>query len=193
MTSDDSASTDIVVNGADRKLEITWADGERNEFHFVWLRHNARCSHGMPNDTSVKIDLIPDDPTSLVIDACRIESGLLVIDWQDDGLQTTHEFETLRRSAYDQNVRMQRKHQPKLWDRDNADQIPAFENDQLQSEDIQLEFLLAVRDYGVAMLRGVPTTPGSVAEVAARFGPMHVNNYGGIFDVKSVTVSVSIS
>jgi gamma-butyrobetaine dioxygenase len=139
----------------------------------------------MPNDTSVKIDLLPDDPATLVIDDFTIEGDVLGIDWHDHGLQTLHSLETLRQSAYDEASRRRRKHQPLHWDRDSAGSIPRFDYHDTQTDSGRLELLLAVRDYGIAKLSGVPTEVGSVAAVAAGFGPMHVNNYGGIFDVRS--------
>ena len=175
----------ITLRPEQRKLEFDWGDGESSTFHYVWLRHSARCSQGMPNDTSVKIDLLPDDPATLSIDNYAIDGDELVIDWSDESLQTRHDLETLRRSAYDRSARERRKHRPRLWSRDSADQIPVFAFDELQQEHGQLELLLAVRDYGLARLQGVPVDPGSLARVSPVFGPMHVNNYGGIFDVKS--------
>ena len=168
-----------------RQLAITWADGELNRYHYVWLRHSGRCSNGMPNDTRVKIDLLPEDPATLAIDDCALDGDSLVIDWRDDGLQTRHGLATLRRAAYDDAARQRRKHCPKLWDRDSARHIPQFEFNELSSHNRLLQLLIAVRDYGVAKLRNLPTDPGSIAEIATAFGPLHVNNYGRIFDVKS--------
>ena len=168
-----------------RKLDITWQDGTRSSFHYVWLRHSARCSHGMPNDTSIKIDLLPDDPKTLAINSCYVEADELVIDWHDENLQTRHGLESLRASAYDDKSRSRRKHQPTLWDRDTAASVPRFDYTETQTERGRLDMLLAVRDCGLARLSGVPTEPGTIAQVAATFGPMHVNNYGGIFDVRS--------
>ncbi len=175
----------VVLHASQRKLDITWPDGETSSFHYVWLRHSARCTHGMPNDTSVKIDLLPDDPATLAIDRCAIEGGQLHIDWSDNALQTRHDLDTLRQSAYDDAARESRKHRPILWDRASAAGIPVFAFTDLRSEHGRLDLLLAVRDYGIARLRGVPVEPGSLVQVSTGFGPMHVNNYGGIFDVKS--------
>lgn len=168
-----------------RKLEISWPDGVCHDYHYVWLRHSGRCSDGMPNDTSVKIDLLPDEPESLVATNCGIEHGMLFIDWQDDGLRTRHRLAILRQSAYDEDSRRRRKSQPILWDRDSTAHIPRFDYAALQGDHGLLEVMLALRDYGVVKINAVPTSPGSVAGVAAGFGPLHVNNYGDVFDVKS--------
>ena len=57
----------VTLDAVNRKLHLHWPENQSTEFHYVWLRHHARCPEGLPNDTSVKIDLVPDDPTSLVI------------------------------------------------------------------------------------------------------------------------------
>ena len=175
----------VSLEEGSRKLIIEWSDGERSAFHYVWLRHSARCPEGMPNDTSVKIDLLPDAPESLAIADIEVKDDVLLIDWQNDGLQTRHGLANLRQSTYDAAARKRRKHQPVLWDRESASDIPGFDFQQATTESGRLELMLAVRDYGVAKLRGIPTKMGSVAKVAAWFGPLHVNNYGGIFDVQS--------
>ena len=120
MTPTSLTMPEVALNASERKLNVTWGDGAVHSFHYVWLRHSARCSNGIPNDTSVKIDLLPDDPESLAIADCAIEGELLVIHWRDGALQTRHNLETLRQSAYDDDARKRRKHQPVLWNRDSA-------------------------------------------------------------------------
>ncbi|MEM7564590.1 MAG: TauD/TfdA family dioxygenase [Pseudomonadota bacterium] len=176
---------EIVCDASERCLRLHWGDGHSSAFHFVWLRHQARCSHGMPNDVQVKIDLLPETIERLAVKSLQIEDDLLVIDWQDQPLTTHHHLETLRRSAYDDESRRQRKQHPVLWNRDTAADIPVFEYPDLKQEAVQLELLLAVRDYGIAKIKSVPTVVDTVADVSAIFGPMHFNNYGGIFSVQS--------
>lgn len=180
-----NAPITIEIDAAKRKLVVAWSDGERNGYHFVWLRHSARCGDGMPNDTRVKIDLLPENPAELAIADARIEHDSLVIDWRNDGRRSRHRLDVLRRSAYDDDARAARKHRPTLWDRDAAGAIPAFPVEALGSDRGRLDLLLAVRDFGLARIHGVPTEAGSIAGIASIFGPIHVNNYGRIFDVRS--------
>lgn len=185
MNRSTTSAINAIVHPEDRIIQITWEDGCSNRYHYVWLRHHARCSDGMPNDTQVKIDLLPDDPASLVVRQCAIDGKYLVIDWRDGELQTRHQLAALRHSAYDAEVRRQRKHRPQLWARDEAATIPVFEFDALEDDATLLQLMLTLRDYGVARLRKVPTEAGSLRLVAERFGPIHVNNYGDLFDVRS--------
>ena len=62
----------------------------------------------MPNDTQVKIDLLPDDPESLVVESFEIKNDTLEIRWADGQIETTHNLPTLLGSAYDSATRRQR-------------------------------------------------------------------------------------
>ena len=169
-----------------RKIEIEWDDGLSTGFHYVWLLHNARCCYGMSNDTSVKIDLLPDDPQLLVISKLETKGDLLIIHW-DDELVTEHHLPTLHSMAYDVNSRRKHKHQPLLWDAQSAIDIPSFKFEELGNEETRLRLLLAVNDYGIARVRQVPVIEGSITSIADHFGPIHVNNYGRVFDVRTQT------
>ena len=135
----------------------------------------------MENDTRVKIDLLPADPAALAVADCHIEADELIVTWCDDALETRHGIEDLRHCAYDSEARRARKHQPTLWDRDGARAVPVFDATALDSPGGRLELLLAVRDFGLARVTAV----AEIREIAACFGPIHVNNYGEIFDVRS--------
>ena len=168
-----------------RKLEISWPGSDSSAYHYVWLRHDARCAEPGADDTTVKLDLLPEQPETLAIDAVEIDGDVLRITWQDSAMPTEHSLARLQASAYDAGARRRRKHQPLLWSGKTAESIPCFSHAQLQSGTGRLDLLLAVRDYGVARLHDVPAVPGSIASVAEIFGPVHVNNYGRVFDVKS--------
>ena len=186
-----SNTINITFNNGDRKLNIVWPDGEHNDFHYVWLRHNARCPDGKLNDTDVKIDLLPDDPKTLSIKDINSVDQVLTINWQDDHLQTTHNLSVLRAMAYEKSTRRNRKHIPILWDASKAQNIPSFQFDSLNDETNLLELFLAIRDYGLVKLTNVPTKPGTVKSLAKHFGTVVVNNYGEVFDVKT-TVNVEL-
>ena len=178
----------IEVDNHDRIVSLYWPGEKASRYHFVWLRHHARCADGMPNDTSIKIDLLPDDPATLHIVSAQQVGDRIRIQWADGGLCTDHGLESLRTSAYDDWSRRRTAPRPRLWDRDSANEIPVFDRGALDDSRM-LELLLTVRDFGVALLRGVSLSPGSVAEVAETFGPVHVNNYGRVFDVRTDTKS----
>jgi len=175
----------VEINSSNRKVRICWPNDTSAEFHYVWLRHNARCPGGMSNDTNVKLDLLPDDPASLIIEKARISEDCLHITWGDNQLQTTHSLETLLTSRYDQAFRKQQKPTPILWGADNASSIPHYSFDDLTHPERVFNIALTVRDFGIVRIKDVPAESGTVAAVAQRFGVVHHNNYGSVFDVRS--------
>ena len=187
MTVEASIKCQITIDAAHRKIAIDWEDGFSSNFHYVWLRHSARCTFGMSNDTAVKIDLLPDNPQSLILNKAWIEDELLKIEWEDIDNCTEHALTTLYHSAYDANSRRQRKHQPVLWDAHNSADLPVFDYGELNCDTSVLDLLIAVNDYGLARVRNVPIVENSIVNLAEFFGPVHVNNYGRVFDVRTQT------
>ena len=116
----------VTLDAVNRKLRLNWPENQSTEFHYVWLRHHARCPDGLPNDTSIKIDLVPDDPTSLVISDYNITDKSLEISWGDNDLKTTHPLGALVSVRYDQSSRKRRKSTPILWPLDTESSIPCY-------------------------------------------------------------------
>ena len=175
----------VTLDAVNRKLRLNWPENQSTEFHYVWLRHHARCPDGLPNDTSIKIDLVPDDPTSLVISDYTITDKSLEITWSDNDLRTTHPLGALVSVRYDQSSRKRRKSTPILWPLDTESSIPCYPCSDLDDPASLLQIGLSIRDFGIARINNVPVVPGTVAEVAQRFGVVHRNNYGEVFDVKT--------
>jgi len=175
----------VTLDAVNRKLRLHWSGDQSTEFHYIWLRHHARCPDGLPNDTSIKIDLVPDDPASLVIDDCKIIDEHLEIRWGDGDLKTTHPLTALISFRYDSIGRKRRKPAPVLWSSDTAVPIPCYPYSDLQNQASLLQISLAIRDFGIVRIKKVPVIPGTVAKVAEHFGVVHRNNYGDVFDVKS--------
>ncbi|GIS87983.1 MAG: hypothetical protein CM1200mP18_06930 [Gammaproteobacteria bacterium] len=155
-----STSINASINAEQRKLTVRWPSDIVHTFHYVWLRHNARCPDGMPNDTQVKIDLLPDDPESLVVESFEIKNDTLEIHWADNQIETTHNLPTLLNSAYDTATRRQRKPTPVLWHAGNTGEIPVYLFSDLDNLETILQIPLSVRDFGIARLKGVPLDLG---------------------------------
>ena len=155
----------VTLDAVNRKLRLNWPENQSTEFHYVWLRHHARCPDGLPNDTSIKIDLVPDDPTSLVISDYTITNEFLKITWSDNALRTTHPLSALVSVRYDQSSRKRRKSTPILWPLDTESSIPCYPCSDLDDPASLLQIGLSIRDFGIARINNVPVVPGTVAEV----------------------------
>ena len=82
----------------------------------------------------------------------------------------------------------------KLWDATIGADLPtARYPDLLNNRDIRRDYLIGFRDYGVGVLTDVPTTPGTVLEVAKQFGEVRSTSWGTVFDVKTMANANSVA
>ncbi|SFQ52126.1 gamma-butyrobetaine dioxygenase [Pseudomonas sp. NFPP07] len=171
---------------ADR-VQVQWADGRSSPFHHQWLRDNCPCAHCVYSVTREQVLEIVDVAEGLAPAASRIDAqGCLSIDWQDGHL-SRFDPGWLRAHAYDDESRAERRARrphSQLWD--SRLQLPVFEYQALMEDSrALLQWLLAVRDIGLTQVRGVPTEPGSLAQVAKRIAFIRESNFGVLFNVQS--------
>jgi gamma-butyrobetaine dioxygenase len=70
------------------------------------------------------------------------------------------------------------------WGAELSDRVLAFEHRAIMSDDRALHaWLVALRDVGLALLRGVPPAAGEVERVARRISLPRDTNFGLVFDV----------
>ena len=175
----------LSLEQGDDALRINWGDGHASAYHYVWLRDNAPENRHPSGQKILDTVAIPLD-----LNAKRVEfNGNLEIEWANDGHITTFEPAWLRANAYEVGeVRARR--QPKiLWDRTTFSKAPKkFELAKIKSEPNGLRGMLAqVRDFGFALITGVPVESESLFQIIKLFGFVRDTNYGPLFDVKVVT------
>ncbi|WP_445571211.1 gamma-butyrobetaine dioxygenase [Pseudomonas sp. E102] len=171
---------------ADR-VHVTWADGRISPFHHQWLRDNCPCQACVYSVTREQVLEIVDVPEDLAPDEIRVDGeGRLRVAWRD-GHQSQFDPGWLRAHAYDEVSRAERldgRPQRQLWQCDL--QLPVFEYQALMEDaDALLQWLLAVRDIGLTQVRGVPTEPGSLKQIAQRISFVRESNFGVLFNVQS--------
>ncbi|CAH0147026.1 gamma-butyrobetaine dioxygenase [Pseudomonas mediterranea] len=171
---------------ADR-IQVTWADGRLSPFHHQWLRDNCPCPQCVYTVTREQVLEIVDVPEDLAPGAIRLDAeGCLCVDWQD-GHRSRFDPGWLRAHAYDDESRAERlagKAKRQLWKHDL--QLPVFDYLTLMEDaDALLQWLLAVRDIGLTQVRGVPTEPGSLKQLAQRISFIRESNFGVLFNVQS--------
>jgi gamma-butyrobetaine dioxygenase len=171
---------------ADR-IEVYWADGRISPYHHVWLRDNCPCPQCVYTVTREQVLEIVDVPEGLAPAAIRIDNtGCLCIDWQD-GHASRFDPGWLRAHAYDDESRVERqagKPKSRLWT--SSLELPVFEFAALKEDPkTLLHWLLALRDTGLTQVRGVPTEPGSLTEVAKLISFIRQTNFGVLFNVQS--------
>jgi gamma-butyrobetaine dioxygenase len=172
---------------ADRRLALTWGDGEVSRFHFVWLRQQFfHPAIGRLDQTERDSLRLPDEPGDLVVAECGIEGDCLVVSWANDGAVTRHDLVWLRRNAYDREQRLARKAKQQTWTGDETTGAEWLEWEQvIQDEAALYGLFLRLRDKGVARLRGAPTRKEEVRRLADRFGALRNTDFGLIGEIVS--------
>ncbi len=168
----------------ERTLTVAWDDGSSDEFHYLWLRDNcacAECRH--PVAWERLLDNVMLDPEVVPRDA-RFDDGL-EITWAD-GHHTSLSAGWLRANRYGRAGRDERREQPVLWTASIAEAPPTIHLGEIDAGDAGLRrWLELIRDYGFAIVRGVPTRVGAVVELANRIAFIQETHFGREFQVVS--------
>ena len=173
-----------------RVVSIKWSDGRVSSFHHVWLRDN--CPQKRHPQTNHRVDETSAIPLDIQPTSANLVDGALCVRW-NDGHESTFSAEWLAKYDYSNGVRRQ-KPRPKLWDGTFAPKVPRMTYDQLYSDTrARIEWLRAFRDYGVAILTGMPNVEGTVAIVGDELGRVRDTSWGRVFDVKSIAKANSVA
>jgi len=170
------------------RLSIDWADGHRSDFHHVWLRDNCFCPNCGDTWSGRRYVMLTDfsldvHPKSAELDA----EGNLVVSWSGDGHPSHYGAAWLRRHCYSPEERHRRSCQPVLWGRTLSETTLSVEfTEASRSEGSLLRLHEVLRDYGIALVRGVPSEIDGSRQLAELFGPLDDSGYGEITDLSSV-------
>lgn len=181
----------VAARCAKSGIELEWDDGRSAFFHHLWLRDHCACPDCRHPQTRERMFRIIDLPEELPAPAAAVTpEGALRLSWPPMAGFAAHE------SLFDPGWLRQRAGADapdplsvdrKLpWDASLADRLPVVEHRAfMESESGLAEWLLALEQYGVAVLRGGPAAEGEVLRVAERVGWPRETNFGRHFDVVS--------
>ncbi len=173
-----------VSYGAD-ELTIEWRDGRRSRFAAIWLLDNRPDGrHGPEGQRLFDVAELTEEPT---IAAATLAGGDVRVEFAPGGQSADYAPDWLRRHALDAASRAERRTHRRLWDKSLAASLPTGRYTEVARAGRALaEWLAYVRDFGFALLTGVPAEPGMVCRVIELFGCVRETNYGRLFDVVSV-------
>ena len=169
--------------GGSTELTLLKADGSEHPVHPLWLRERCRDAASMDPKTQQRLQ----DPSDFDLDlrllvVSQPSAGVYRVRFSDGHEATFAAADLLAEAALAPN-----SHDcpaPRLWDGTLADLPRAqWRADPTASE--LLAWLDAFLTLGFVIFAGVPTTPGSVLEVAALFGFTRATNFGPLFNVRS--------
>ena len=171
---------------AERWVEVSWADGSSARFHHVWLRDNCACDecvHPITKEQTYELVSAPvDNPAR---SAAVTDGGELDVVWSVDGHRSRYHPGWLRAHRYD-GAPAAADDERTVWDASTPGVPPTFDGpDVLADDEALLEWLVALRAFGISRLRGVPPLPDMVGQVAARVGIVRETNFGLLWDVRS--------
>jgi gamma-butyrobetaine dioxygenase len=181
----EAPGVDRAVND-ERWVEVGWADGSSARFHHVWLRDNCACNecvHPITKEQTYELVSAPEvnPPRSATVSG----DGELVVVWSVDGHRSRYHPGWLLGHRYDGGP-PGTEDERTVWDASTSGVPPTFDGpDVLGDDDALLQWLVALRAFGVTMLRGVPPQPDVVGQVAARVGIVRETNFGLLWDVRS--------
>jgi gamma-butyrobetaine dioxygenase len=175
----------------DRHLSVPLGDAE-GRFHYIWLRDNCWCGECRVAQTQERSQWTPGIPLDIRPASTAVDDrGALHVRWQD-GHVSAYSAAWLRAHDYSNGAHESERHEPTLWDA--TLRVPTFEHAAVVgSADGQLAYLTALRDYGVALVRGTPTQPGEVERFAEVVGHVRETAFERIHNVHHDPAGYSVA
>jgi gamma-butyrobetaine dioxygenase len=157
------------------------ADGSPLTLHTLALRDLCpcrQCRHPVSGQRLFESARVLSDSRANAVAVS--ERGALLLDW-DDGHRSIFTPGELAEAAAPSPAAPQ----VALWDAERGAALPWHAWDAVATDAAALRaWLCDAAVLGFALLSGVPSEPGTVAEVAERFGAVRETNYGRVFDVR---------
>ena len=163
-------------------LRLTWSDGAETVHHAMLLRENSpdpATVHPQAREMRIAPSVLPSD---LTVTAAEVEPDGSVAIAFSDGLRSRFHPGWLRGTAW---TRDEAQDTAVLWHAADLAEPPTFDGPRALCDDATfLAWLEALRDYGVARLRGLPQRDGLLEEIATRIGPVRESNFGRQYVLK---------
>ena len=175
-----SGSARLVL--ADRHLTLSLPSGPA-AFHYVWLRDNCWCPACRVVQSGERRLFTADIGDDIAPTAAELVADDLRVTW-NDGHRSTYAAGWLAAHDYSGRGQVGPAHEPTLWDA-TWGRVPAFDHaDVVGTTAGQLAYLAAVRDFGVALVRGTPSRDGEVARFAETIGHVRETAFERIHNVR---------
>lgn len=167
----------------EESFRLSWNEGEHDEFPFIWLRDNClcpECRHAEAWERTVDTVELDVDIRPATFDF----DGGLTVAWED-GHRSAFSGDWLR--SYAPGKGLIDSTGPVLWTGNSIrNDYPQIDLAEIEAGDAGLlRWLRLVRDYGFALIRGVPTHVGAVVELVERIAFVQETNFGRTFQVQS--------
>ena len=170
-------------------VRVSWDNGTASQFHGIWLRDNCACPACRHSQTLERVFKLIDHPTAAAVAHVGVSpAGGLTVDFGGTGLEG-HESQFtagwLWHHRYGKGVERVPEIKHRLWAQSDIQNIPAFPFAAVMQDDAALDaWLAALIDWGVTLIEHMPTSKGTVQQLAERVGPLRPTNFGLLFEVE---------
>ena len=171
------------VERAERHLTLTTGQSE-SHFHYAWLRDNCWCDEcrvAQSGERRLFTADIPDDIAPLDV-GVNANGTALRVQW-NDGHSSTYDVAWLEVHDYSNHADRVYPHVT-LWG-STLPSVPHFDHDEVAADsDVQMAYLQAVREYGVAIVSNTPSVDGEVERFAESIGHVRETAFERVHNVR---------
>ena len=194
-TADTERSRITHAQSSDGRVQVRWGDGHTSHFHHLWLRDNCRCEQCGERAVGQKLALMVDLPVDIApVSEVLSDDGALAVTWAPDGHISHYEPEWLREHCYSRSAREERAHKPSLWDSGLQQSLPETTWQACFRDDVgQHRLLSLIRDFGFALVHGVPGNRDDFERMAEHIGFIRETNFGRIGDLVAKEFVLTLS
>lgn len=179
---------DRLAFDADR-LTLHWDDGCVGRFAAIWLRDNCPCPACRHPQAMERIYQFIDHAPPRITQVVRSAPDVLAVEF-DQGAeqhQACFDIHWLRQRRPGGAAEADAPFGRRLWDARLGGSVPTVAYDAFMGSPEGLRrWIEAIRTHGIVLMRGVPTVPGQLLQVARRVGPVRSTNFGDHYDVVSL-------
>src|SRR5579864_1207644 len=169
--------------GGPNELVLERADGRIEPLHPLWLRERCRDAASIDLRTQQRLQDPSDFELNLrVTGVTQPSPGVFQVSFSDGHQASFHAADILEEAALAPN-----SHdcpQARLWD-SRLTELPRARWRADPSDEELMSWLESFLTLGFIIFEGVPSEPGMVLKVGARFGFTRETNFGALFNVRS--------
>ena len=169
-------------------LNVEWSDGEKSNFHFMWLRDNCPTAHD--KDSRHRMFNILEVSTKIEPKTCKINNeGKLEIEWSEGNHVSYYDQEWLRKNCYTINNNKKYTSPYQLWDcslQKNLETIRIDHDEIINSKEGLIKWLELLHYKGIAIVKNAPTEKESAFKVLNRISHTRETFFKTPFEVINI-------
>lgn len=174
----------------ERALTLGWPEWPEATFHHIWLRDNCRCATCLHPSTRERTHFTADVPADVAPAAAELTpEGDLKVVWapsamDPEGHESVYPDDFLRSFRYPNEAGPAPAPKRRLWTSELNGAVPTFDfAEVVRDEGTLLAWCEAIRDVGLAVVRGLPNHDGEVERFVERVAFVRETVYDRLHEV----------